>query len=94
MDWSVILNEGTAAGAAISAVAGYLTGKRRRKQETAQGLQDTIDRMQGTIDMLLAKNQELYARIIEVQDKYTQAAEELGEYRFTIAGLGLMKEQS
>ena len=54
----------------ISSVISWFVGRRQRNN-------DTIQKMQGTIDMLVQKNSELYAKIVEQNKMLTQQSDQI-----------------
>jgi hypothetical protein len=70
----------------VTGVVTWLFSKPKRKSEAVEG-------MQVTIDLLFSKNQELYGKIIELQERLTAAMDELGEHKYTLRGLGVMENE-
>jgi hypothetical protein len=67
----------------VTGIVTWLFSKPKRKSEA-------VEAMQATIDLLFAKNQELYGRVIDLQERLTAALDELGEHKYTLRGMGIM----
>ncbi|MDR0829852.1 MAG: hypothetical protein LBN95_07055 [Prevotellaceae bacterium] len=84
MDWTTII---IAMLVPVTGIVTWVFSKPKRKAEA-------VNEMQTTIDLLFDKNQELYGKIIELQERLTSALDELGEYKYTLKGLGAMAERN
>jgi hypothetical protein len=69
--------------APATGAAAWFASKPKRKSEA-------VEQMQRTIDLLFAKNQELYEKNLKLQDELMKTLERLGECQYTIKGFDVM----
>jgi len=67
----------------LGGVAGWLVGRRKQKN-------DFLAELQSTIDLLVAKNKELYAEVVALRGENSQLRSEVDDLRQKLEGVKII----